>query len=158
MKTNDIYDSLNMEIFDFLSNYQKLNRLIQAKTGLTISQMTILRYLQEKGPSRITTISSDLKMDPGNVSNICFRLQKAGLIERENLPDDRRVSIVFISETNTEHAAPFLSAAEDLYRFTTDPLPPDKAEAITNSLEMLNSYYESMFRKFREQVNEKSEN
>ncbi len=142
---NDIYESLNLEIFDFLSNYQKMNRLIQTKTGLTISQMTILRYLYKNGPSRITTISTDLKMDPGNVSNICSRLQKAGLIDRKNLNGDRRVNIVLISEENIDRVKPFLQMANDLYMFTTEPLSADTTKTIVESLSALNRYYEKIF-------------
>ncbi len=147
---NDIYESLNLEIFDFLSNYQKMNRLIQTKTGLTISQMTILRYLYKMGPSRITTISAELKMDSGNVSNICFRLQKAGLIERKNLDSDRRVSIVLISEGTMKRVKPLLEMANDIYQLTTKPLSPNKTKAIINSLAMLNGYYENIFQNLKD--------
>ncbi len=147
---NDIYENLNLEIFDFLSNYQRMNHLIQTKTGLTISQLTILRFLYKNGPSRITAISAELKMDPGNVSNICFRLQKTGLIERKSLDSDRRVSIVLISEGTMERVKPFLEMANSVYLLTTEPLSPDKTKTIIDAFTILNRYYENIFQSIKD--------
>ncbi len=140
----DIYEKLNLTVLDFLSNYQKLNRMALATTGLTISQMTVLRYLKTNGPSRITAISSALGMDPGNVSNICSRLEKAGFIEREFPAKDKRLCVVSISEQKKGVLGPGFRNTQRLYDYTHETLSAEEAGQIADALERLNAFYEKL--------------
>lgn len=140
----DIYEKLNLTVLDFLSCYQKLNRMALSRTGLTISQMTILRYLHTKGPSRITAIAADLGMDAGNVSNICSRLEKSGYINREFPAKDKRLCLVYIPENSLAILEPRFQSSQPLYDYTKEVLSPEKAEQAAESLEALVEYYKKM--------------
>lgn len=141
---SDIYEKLNLTVLDFLSHYQKLNRMTLTCTGVTISQMTILRYLKANGPSRITAIATALSMDAGNVSNICSRLEKAGYIERQFPAKDKRLCLVNVPESTETNLEEQLKSTQDLYGYTREVLSEEEAEQALESLRTLNIYYEQL--------------
>lgn len=67
--------------------------------GVTPSQAAILVRLDEAGPQKVRDIATALNMAESNVSNICSRLQKAGLVRRQRQLDDQRVVKIELDES-----------------------------------------------------------
>jgi DNA-binding MarR family transcriptional regulator len=79
----------------------KLAKVLQqqfAMQSLTAPQISILLLLDQKSVLKISEIASQLGMVDSNVSNICSRLEKAGLVERNRLKEDQRVVKVHLTE------------------------------------------------------------
>ena len=66
--------------------------------GLTGPQVTLLATLVSRGPMALTELSRALGMSHSTASGIVDRLQARGLIERTQDPDDRRRSVLRVTE------------------------------------------------------------
>ena len=73
------------------SKLAKVMRQQFSMQNLTASQISILLLLDQKGALKVSDIASELGMVDSNVSNVCSRLEKAGLVERRRGKDDQRI-------------------------------------------------------------------
>ncbi|MCL4425661.1 MAG: MarR family transcriptional regulator [Firmicutes bacterium] len=89
---------------------------------LTRPQLLFLRYLAERGTSRVTDVARELEITPGAVTSLCNGLVKLGLIARRRGETDRRE--VFLS----------LSPAGQNLLQATDRLRQQKLELLLEKL------------------------
>jgi DNA-binding MarR family transcriptional regulator len=73
-----------------------------SELNLTMSQIGILLLLDQNGPMKVSDISSSVHMIESNVSNICTRLEKAGLVSRRRLQNDQRVVQITLTSESEE--------------------------------------------------------
>ncbi len=64
---------------------------------MCISDFAILELLLHKGPSPINEIGKKVLLTSGSITTAVDRLEKRGLIKRENDPNDRRIRKVHLS-------------------------------------------------------------
>lgn len=57
---------------------------------VTSPQLRVLVLIATHGPQHLGAVAADLRVHPSNATRICDRLVNAGLIEREDDPQDRR--------------------------------------------------------------------
>jgi DNA-binding MarR family transcriptional regulator len=90
-------DGLEREFRTFTIN---LSRFKHQVNGDRIDKLalTVLGTLTYCGPSRLTTIADRCGFDPSTVSRQVADLEKAGLLEREVDPEDRRAILLKASE------------------------------------------------------------
>lgn len=53
-------------------------------------QLRVLVIIDAKGPLNLAAVAAGLGVNPSNASRICDRLIRAGLLDRQDAPDDRR--------------------------------------------------------------------
>ena len=70
--------------------------------GLTISQFGVLEALYHKGDLRISEIIEKMLTTGGNMTVVIDNLQKSGLIKRLSDPEDRRATLISITENGRE--------------------------------------------------------
>ena len=63
----------------------------RAEFGLTIPEWRVLAHLAQSGAVSVREIHARVDMDKSKVSRAAARLQSAGLIEKHDHPDDRRL-------------------------------------------------------------------
>lgn len=73
-----------------------------AATGITSHQAAILLLLEKKGPTKVGDIAACLNTVNSNVSNICTRLDKMGLIERHRPKENQRTVEIRLTEQAKE--------------------------------------------------------
>lgn len=82
------------KVIELLKNVNgKLNELLNnfyAPYGLTVVQAMVLLELHRNGEQNITDLSNRVCMVKGNLSQLCKRLEKNGLIERVRDSEDER--------------------------------------------------------------------
>lgn len=76
--------AINLTRFKHQVNGDRLDRIA----------LTVLGTLAHCGPSRLTTIAERCGFDPSTVSRQVADLEKAGLLEREVDPEDRRAILL----------------------------------------------------------------
>jgi len=74
-----------------------------ARVGLTVPQQSAMRVLIESGGLSLKNLSRELGLAHSTVSGIVDRLEKQGLVKRENDEADRRLSKVVVSGAVREH-------------------------------------------------------
>ncbi|HNB40895.1 MAG TPA: MarR family transcriptional regulator [Anaerolineales bacterium] len=99
----------------FLGTYAKLNRLIeedlQAHSRLAHVEFEVLLRLSwnESHRMRIQDLAAESILSRSGVSRVVERLEKAGLVTREEAPEDRRGAYAVLTEAGAER---FRVAAE----------------------------------------------
>ena len=66
--------------------------------GLGFSDFAVLEYLLHKGPSPVNTIGAKIRLTSGSITAAIDRLERKGLVERRNHPEDRRARIVHLTD------------------------------------------------------------
>ncbi|HEY7053438.1 MAG TPA: MarR family transcriptional regulator [Mycobacterium sp.] len=57
---------------------------------VTVPQLRVLVMVDTRGPLNLASVAAGLEVNPSNASRTCDRLIKAGLLDRRDLPEDRR--------------------------------------------------------------------
>nr|WP_238994684.1 MarR family transcriptional regulator [Mycolicibacterium chubuense] len=57
---------------------------------VTVPQLRVLVMVATRGPLNLAAVATGLDVNPSSASRICDRLVKAGLLNREPAPQDRR--------------------------------------------------------------------
>lgn len=57
---------------------------------VTVPQLRVLVMVDTKGPLNLAAVAAGLDVSASNASRICDRLIRAGLLDRQDLPHDRR--------------------------------------------------------------------
>jgi len=80
--------------------YDSLRRHAEKHIGtlpLGMSEFAILEGLLHKGPLPVNTIGAIVRLTSGSASVAIDRLERKGLVERKNDPEDRRARVVHLS-------------------------------------------------------------
>jgi DNA-binding MarR family transcriptional regulator len=70
----------------------------ESHTTLTASQVSALATIEEYGPMRISALATLEAMDPSVATRVVAMLETQGLFVRESDPEDRRASLVSLSD------------------------------------------------------------
>jgi len=77
---------------------QKLTALILEQVNLTFPQWAVLIHLHEQGGnSTMQHLAQNMHQTGGGMTSLVDKLFKAGLVTRENVPEDRRIVRVVIT-------------------------------------------------------------
>jgi DNA-binding MarR family transcriptional regulator len=64
--------------------------IADADDVVSVPQFRVLVMLHARGPLNLAAVAAGLDVNPSNASRTCDRLSKAGLLDRRELPEDRR--------------------------------------------------------------------
>lgn len=105
--------------------------------GLTPSQAEVLRVLQDHEPLLLKDVGAHLICENGSPSRLLATLTRAGLVEREAHPDDRRAVLLRLTDAG-RHRADEVGALEDhLYADIDRRIPRHAGHAALTVLETL---------------------
>jgi DNA-binding MarR family transcriptional regulator len=65
---------------------------------ITAPQFRVLVMLHTRGPLNLAAVAAGLDVNPSNASRTCDRLSKSGLLDRRELPEDRRNVTLTLTE------------------------------------------------------------
>ncbi len=73
-----------------------------AAAGLTPSQLSALVTVDERGPLRISALASQESLGAPAATRVVASLEEAGLVTRSSDPDDKRASLISLTEVGGE--------------------------------------------------------
>lgn len=95
-------NNLNLKVLVRLSRttaeIHKRSSNIFGKGGLTTSQFAVLEALYHKGDLTINEIIESILSTSGNMTVVINNLEKDGMVERHINPNDKRSSLISITE------------------------------------------------------------
>lgn len=112
------------------SDSEHLNRI-------TVNQARIFGYIFSRGgegPIRISTLAHDLDVTPAAAGQAVDRLVKAGMVDRETDPTDRRALVISISKKGREHLREYQARCRELSDELLSGLPPADVAAFDRVL------------------------
>jgi|SRR5689334_25350363 len=67
------------------------------RLGIGFSDFAVLEVLLHKGPTPVNAIGSLVRLTSGSITTAVDRLERKGLVERRNDPEDRRARVVHLT-------------------------------------------------------------
>jgi MarR family transcriptional regulator, organic hydroperoxide resistance regulator len=147
MSYRKIWAEINKLLQKVESKYAKSNCMQFGTQSLTVSQVGILLLLDKKGTMKISDIAEELTMINSNVSNICDRLEKAGLVVRNRLKDDQRVVNIELTDNARDKMDGIKALVNNFYKKVQENVSQKDIEDIYTGLVKLNKLFD-MFSDF----------
>jgi DNA-binding MarR family transcriptional regulator len=98
------YDLTRLE----MQLWNRVDTALRATVDVPLGRFEALLVMRRLGPCRIQDVSRELSLTVGGTSKLVDRLEASGLCTRTANPDDRRSSLI----TLTDDAAPLLTQGE----------------------------------------------
>ena len=117
-----------------------LNRRLQADSGLSLADFTVLVELTDvpDGRLRVRELAEALQWEKSRLSHHLARMERRGLIERQDCPDDARGAFVVLTPEGRraiEQAAP--PHVETVRSAMFDGLDPDQVDTLAHIAEVV---------------------
>ncbi len=114
----------------------RLNRELQQASGLSLADYDVLVLLTETadGRRRVFEIADDLRWEQSRLSHHLLRMQRRGLVSREECSTDRRGAFVALTDDGRsaiQAAAP--SHVDVVRRLVFDGLSPGQVTALDSA-------------------------
>ena len=111
-----------------------LSRLLQSGSlgDLTLSQFGVLETIYHLGPMSQSEIGNKLLRSGGNITLVIDNLEKRGLVYRQRDTKDRRVVIVFLTESGREHINQIFPEHLKAIQAEMDVLTPQEQDLLAN--------------------------
>lgn len=117
-----------------------------ARHGITATQLSVLKLLEEIGELSLSELSKHLAAKNSTVTGIIDRMVTAELVVREQSRDDRRVWKIRPTERGRHIAATLDVAPWDLLRGALDSLPKDDLSRLIDILTAIAAHVERAVR------------
>jgi DNA-binding MarR family transcriptional regulator len=118
----------------------RLHRQLQVEAGLSLADFDVLVQLTDRPDrrARVLELADALQWEKSRLSHHLSRMQRRGLVTREDCPDDGRGAFIVLTgegRTAIEHAAPRHVATVRELMF--DQLAPDQVTALGDVAEQV---------------------
>jgi DNA-binding MarR family transcriptional regulator len=102
---------------------------------VTVPQLRVLVMVDTKGPLNLTTVAAGLGVNPSNASRICDRLIRAGLLDRQDSPDDRRHITLSLTDAGRRLVNKLMKHRRTAIIRVLRDMDPDDRELLTTALD-----------------------
>lgn len=106
--------------------------------------VTIKHGTEEKSDLKVSEISQKLHVTPPTVTQIINLLEKDGLVERTNDPEDRRAVKIKLTSKGIEVTEQARSAFNETFAGLIDYLGEDESEQLAQLLSKVHQYFNQM--------------
>ncbi len=110
-----------------------LNHVVQNQiraVGLTEPQFAVLEVLYHRGPLRQGLISQKLLFSGGNLTMVLDHLERDGLILRKPNPEDRRCTIVHLTDGGNKLIQDYFPQHAEFIQNLMSPLTEDELQTL----------------------------
>jgi len=121
---------------------RRLAREKCAKHGITATQLSVLKLLDEIGDLSLSELSRRMAAKNSTVTGIIDRMVAAGLVTREQSAEDRRVWKIKLTELGQELSSKIEVASWDLLRAALLALPAAELESLIATLTKVAAHVE----------------
>jgi len=113
---------------------RRLSKEEATRIGVTPTQLSVLKLLQEIGDLSLGTLSKQIRAHNSTVTGIVDRMEAAGLVERARSDEDRRVWIIRLTPAGRKIAERARVSPWDLLRHALSELTAGDQEKLTSVL------------------------
>lgn len=144
MDNREFFEKLHLLIHNAKAAFS--SQLLQVYKTLDIapSQIGVLRILKKSGSKNIGDLSERLSMPDSNISAICRKLEKRGLLERTRDETDQRIVNVRVTQEAVEMMEQLEREWEKTWFGCIDAIPDQDKEDIVKALEKLNHIFKEI--------------
>jgi DNA-binding MarR family transcriptional regulator len=137
MRTIDVDTELKDRIIaDFRTAMAELRcigseRLL--RLGVSMSQLHVMSMLDRHGEMPMSRLAEMIDVSVSNATGLVDRMEERGFVERDRVPDDRRVVLVRVSETGRRLLDDIEILRAETLRTVLDRLEPTQLEGIARA-------------------------
>ena len=102
---------------------------------VTVPQLRVLVMVDTKGPLNLAAVAAGLRVNPSNASRTCDRLIRAGLLDRQDLPDDRRNITLSLTDAGRRLVNKVIEHRRTAIIRVLRDMDPDDRELLTTALD-----------------------
>ncbi|MDR7078331.1 MarR family 2-MHQ and catechol resistance regulon transcriptional repressor [Neobacillus niacini] len=113
------------------------------KNNLSITEFSVLEVLYYHEKQTIQQIGSRILISSGSMTYVIDKLEKRGLLMRNDCQNDRRVIHITLTDTGKELMMEIMPKHQDLIDHIFDSLTSVEVETITNLLEKVKNRAEA---------------
>lgn len=106
--------------------------------GLSLVQMTVLIHLYYQGPSEVTNFCEMLQITPAGASRMIERMVQQGMVQRAEIPGDRRVRMVSLTGQGRQVVLESIAARQAWVEQLVAGLSEEEGERVAQALQILN--------------------
>jgi DNA-binding MarR family transcriptional regulator len=133
--------TLEKHIMDWTAIFVRLwmhdiNRFTRA-TGLSFGQMNLMLHIHYRGPCEVSGVSELMQMTPPGASQMVERMVQQGLVSRSEIPGDRRVRLVHLTDQGNLVVQECIHAHEKWVRDLAESLTPEQQDETARALKVL---------------------
>ena len=127
-------DRIVETIIYLVTESRRLSKDEASRYGVTATQLSVLKLLQEIGDLSLGTLSKEIRAHNSTVTGIVDRMETAGLVERTRSEDDRRVWLIRLTAQGRKVAERAKVSPWDTLRHALAALPAADQEKLTQIL------------------------
>lgn len=140
-----------MAVRDYGVNLTQFRNAMSEWAGLNATDMECLRLLFQKGVATPTELARHTGLTSGATTAMLDRLEKAGLIERQPNPKDRRGSLIAPEESSAEKMASWFESARNAQDKLISSYSESELEIIADVFERFAKLWDDERRKVQEE-------
>jgi DNA-binding MarR family transcriptional regulator len=104
--------------------------LRRAPRDISLTSLSTMSTLDRTGTKRITELAAIEGVTQPSMTTLIASLERQGLVERSGDPNDKRVSLVSLTDAGREYLARRRSTGTAAFAALVAKLPPDEAAAL----------------------------
>jgi len=113
------------------------SRKAEHETGLTGSQLWVIRILDGTSPMKVTDLARRMYLHPATMVGLLDRLEAKGLVQRTRSDTDRRVVHVTITDQGLTMVRNSPEVAQGMIVKGLEPLAEKKVKVVSDGLEQI---------------------
>ncbi len=113
--------------------------LASVSDSVSVPQLRVLVMLSARAPLNLTAVAERLGVNPSNASRTCDRLVKAGFVDRQLDPHDRRHISLALTRDGRRLVAEVMDHRRDLLALVVGAMPVQAQQQLTDSLDAFNN-------------------
>jgi DNA-binding MarR family transcriptional regulator len=86
----------------FMDLIKKAIRAVGEELGLSVAQLDVLRQLHAHGPTPMRRLAETMNCEASNLTGLVDKLERRGLVRRQDHPADRRVRVLALTQDGAE--------------------------------------------------------
>ena len=138
-----------MAVRDYGVNLTQFRNAMSEWAGLNVTDMECLRLLFQKGIATPSELSRFTGLTSGATTAMLDRLEKAGLIERQPNPDDRRGTLITPAKSAAKKAASWFESARNAQDELISSYSESELEIISDVFERFTKLWDQEREKIR---------
>ena len=113
-----------------------INRFTRS-IGLSFGQMNLLLHIHYRGPCEVTSVSDLMQMTPAGASQMVERMVQQGLVTRCEVPGDRRVRLVHLTDQGCKLVLESINVHQEWVHSLASSFTPEQQAEAVRVLQML---------------------
>jgi DNA-binding MarR family transcriptional regulator len=105
--------------------------------GVTLAQCHLLLEVEQRGRTSVTELAALLELDKSTMSRTVDAMCRAGLLDRETDPDNRRQQVISLTEEGRLKSDRINGLCDSSYARVFDFIPADKRRMVVESAALL---------------------